>query len=242
MPRNDDLGDPTPRRGGGHDIFWPFTTPHSDRLDSRFDAQPGRIPTNDLPDAGGRVPRYLQFKIGTTLPRFVEGTNFTLDYPSSITANRAALEQFDKLVKYFDFMIPEFNQYIAICLMNALIPTFELSQTYCPTASGRLKGSGYLETVRAIANQAPLGEQIDQGAMGNPDFDMPSAKFDETIKVVMGYAKNNEPMYAGWVHENLEWKHKPPTKAKFLQSAIEEDLFNIQDRFQKNMGDFFGGG
>lgn len=87
-------------------------------------------------------------------------------------------------------------------LLKALEPTFQLSQTYVPEDTGALKASGYL---------------FADGSVERPH-------------VSMGYGANNSPPYAAKVHENMEFRHKSPTRAKFLQSAIEEDYNNILNR------------
>lgn len=76
----------------------------------------------------------------------------------------------------------------------ALEAPFELSQKYCPKDTGRLVESGYL-TVSASA-WGPRGE--------------------------VGYAPHNDPPYGIWVHERTDLHHKAPTRAKFLQAALEE--------------------
>jgi len=87
-------------------------------------------------------------------------------------------------------------------LYNALEPTFEISLRYCPKDTGALRNSGYLETTT----------------------------FRGIPTVQMGYGKGGYPAYAATVHENLEWRHKEPTRAKWLQVALAEDEQNIQRR------------
>lgn len=87
-------------------------------------------------------------------------------------------------------------------LREALEPTFEKSQEYCPEDTGDLKRSGYLET-RTFRGQAA---------------------------VEIGYGKGGFPHYAALVHERTDFFHAPPTRAKFLQAALEEDAGNIQAR------------
>lgn len=87
-------------------------------------------------------------------------------------------------------------------LMNALQPTFEKSQSYCPVNTGAMKESGYLENT---------------SFRGNP-------------RVEIGYGKNGNPPYTAKQHENLEFRHKAPTRAKWLQVALEEDAQDIQQR------------
>lgn len=85
---------------------------------------------------------------------------------------------------------------------EALQPTFALSQSYVPVKTGNLKRSGFLikTTFRGIPT------------------------------VQIGYGNGGNPPYAALVHEKLEYKHAAPTRAKFLQAAIEEDADNIQAR------------
>jgi len=98
-------------------------------------------------------------------------------------------------------------------LMDALQPAFDLSQVYVPEDTGALKRSGYLEAY-------PF--------RGKP-----------TVEI--GYGKGGEPDYAAAVHENLRWKHKAPTQAKFLERALNEKESEIQQAIidgYKVAGDF----
>lgn len=99
------------------------------------------------------------------------------------------------LVEHLEGITPEI-------LMDALEPTFEISQEYCPEDTGRLKDSGYLEIT----------------------------EFRGRPSVEIGYGRGGEPPYAATVHENMEWRHKAPTRAKWLQVALTEDEQNIQAR------------
>ena len=90
-------------------------------------------------------------------------------------------------------------------LVEALRPTFEKSKRYTPKDTGRLVQSGYLE-VRDRA-QGPVVE--------------------------MGYGRGGDPPYTVFVHERLDLKHKSPTRAKFLQEALQEDAGKIQENLQK---------
>lgn len=87
-------------------------------------------------------------------------------------------------------------------LYNALEPTFEKSKVYCPKDTGKLVASGYLEITQ----------------------------FRGIPTVQIGYGKGGNPSYAAAVHENLEWRHKSPTRAKWLQVALAEDEGAIQSR------------
>ena len=80
-------------------------------------------------------------------------------------------------------------------LMDTLEPTFVKSQTYCPFVTGALRESGYLE-VRQEGKRT---------------------------EIEMGYGRNDQPPYAIYVHE-IPAQHEEPTRDKFLQAAIEEDM------------------
>lgn len=87
-------------------------------------------------------------------------------------------------------------------MVNALQPTFEKSQVYCPLDTGDLRASGYLEVTQF---------------RGNP-------------RVELGYARGGNPSYGVVVHENTSFYHKPPTRSKWLQAAMMEDLPMIYSR------------
>lgn len=96
-------------------------------------------------------------------------------------------------------------------LLESLEPTFELSQEYCPKDTGALVDSGYLEIVQE--GRKPT--------------------------VQIGYGRGGSPPYTVRVHENLEWRHKSPTKAKWLQAALEEDEKAIQGRIIRSYAGIF---
>jgi hypothetical protein len=87
-------------------------------------------------------------------------------------------------------------------LYEALVPTFGKSQEYCPIDTGALRESGYLEIT----------------------------EFRRRPRVEIGYGVGGDPDYAAKVHENMEYRHKAPTRAKWLQVALEEDEEAIQMR------------
>jgi len=87
-------------------------------------------------------------------------------------------------------------------LFNALVPTYAKSKAYCPEDTGALKASGYLEVT----------------------------SFRGIPTVEIGYGRGGVPTYTGAVHENMEWRHKEPTRAKWLQEALGEDAALIQRR------------
>lgn len=96
-------------------------------------------------------------------------------------------------------------------MIEALKPTFQLSQTYVPYDTGELHESGYLEIVRRG------GRRVAE----------------------MGYGKGGGASYAAYVHERVDIAHKSPTRSKFLQAALDEDYFNILNRIAAGMRKYF---
>lgn len=110
--------------------------------------------------------------------------------------------QMRQITSNYEKLISELQGQGAEVLLEALQPTFVLSQKYVPKDTGKLAASGFLEIDRR----------------------------SRTARVVLGYGKGGEPHYAILVHELLHLQHKSPTRAKFLLSALEEENSNIQRR------------
>lgn len=88
---------------------------------------------------------------------------------------------------------------------EALEPAFEKSKVYCPKKTHDLVNSGYLKVRGRL-----------RAGVGGP----------QTI-VEMGYAKGGFPYYALIVHEVMSYYHKPPTRAKWLQVAMQEEASTV---------------
>ncbi len=84
-------------------------------------------------------------------------------------------------------------------LIEALQPTLELAAYYCPKDTHDLVNSRYVGSAR--------------GSKGP--------------RVEIGFAKGGDPRYAGFVHEATWIPHAQPTRSKFLQAAVMEDLLNM---------------
>lgn len=97
-------------------------------------------------------------------------------------------------------------------MYDAMMPTFEKSQRYTPKLTGALRESGYLEKVGTKSKPA----------------------------VVIGYGKGGHPDYTVYVHEMVGIPHREPTRAKFLQSAVMEDLDLIFERLGEGYKRFMG--
>jgi hypothetical protein len=127
--------------------------------------------------------------------------------PQSIAAaTRSAREDIRRITRSLNSVIAELERVTVPALRYALRPIFEQSQEYCPIDTGMLKESGYLEVRRVDANR---------------------------VQAEIGYAKGGNPHYAVFVHENLEMRHTPPTRAKFLENAVREGLSDVPMRVRE---------
>lgn len=124
--------------------------------------------------------------------------------PSEAGYARAIRQQMKALEDSISAVINELVDVTPDVLDEALRPTFEKSQKYVPVQTGALKASGYLNVDQAYGH----------------------------IRVEIGYGKAGDPFYAPYVHERMDLHHQAPTKAKFLQSAIEEDAQAIPQRIR----------
>lgn len=121
---------------------------------------------------------------------------------------RSLASAFQEIAQDLKLFTDQLQDFLPNDLAYAMQPTFELSQEYCPVGkTGNLKGSGYLE----------------------------AEAFRDGTRVEVGYGKNGFPDYAIFVHERVDAQHTPPTKAKFLEDAINEDFFNLQDRIVQGL-------
>lgn len=93
-------------------------------------------------------------------------------------------------------------------LLEALGPTLAKAKKYCPHRTGVLRSSGYLEVRRIGAGNAFQAE--------------------------IGFGRGGVPTYAIYVHETPIY-HAPPTRWKFLQTALEEDGSQIRSKLVSGM-------
>lgn len=120
--------------------------------------------------------------------------------------------QLKALIEDLGYIFDQFEDVTPDITVEAMRPTFEKSQRYTPKDTMALVNSGYLEVV--TKRGSPLVE--------------------------MGYAKGGVPRYAPYVHEMTELKHDAPTRSKFLEAAINEDMFDIIDRVADGYSRFAG--
>ncbi len=123
-------------------------------------------------------------------------------YPSEAGYIQNVNMQMREITKQVEQVISELEDISEDVIMEALQPTFEKAKYYTPKDTMELVESAYLEKT---------------GFRGKP-------------RVEKGFAKGGSPHYAVYVHEILEYQHAEPTKAKFLEHAMNEDLQMIYKR------------
>lgn len=125
--------------------------------------------------------------------------------PSQASYTRAVRRSFMAVEKEIDRLCSVFADVTPEVIMDVLDPTFKKSLTYTPVLTGELLASAYLMT--RIRQNKVEGE--------------------------IGFGKGGNPHYAVYVHEMTDIMHKAPTRSKFLQAAISEDLGKFPSRLLK---------
>lgn len=121
------------------------------------------------------------------------------DDSSAASLGRGLNAAFGELVENFRWYVNQLEGFLPEDMLAAMQPTFEKSQEWCPKDKGTLVESGYLEV----------------------------ESFRGSIRVEMGYGRNDSPDYAIYVHEMVDFHHEEPTRAKWLQAAVDEDYYKI---------------
>lgn len=111
------------------------------------------------------------------------------------TMQSARRDMADIIRKYED-LIKSFESMTPTFLFNAMKPVYNRSQVYVPRKTGKLADSADMRFM--------LSDE------GKP-------------MVALTYGGPDVP-YAPIVHEFVWLNHEPPTRAKYLQSALEEEL------------------
>lgn len=123
--------------------------------------------------------------------------------PSARRSSQASASQdMKKVVEKYRRWMAHVNEQLEPALIEAFQPTVEKIKMYTPYEFGDLRASVYLQTRR---RQGKVELEVGAGRGGNPD-------------------------YAIYVHERVDLKHKSPTRAKFVQAALEEDNLAVQQR------------
>ena len=120
----------------------------------------------------------------------------------TVTQTMDARAAMRNIIRRYQRFVHNVEDAMPDAIFNALVPTYNKSQVYVPKDTGALADSGYLEIT---------------DFRGKP-------------RVEIGYGGGGDPEYAVKVHETMEYRHKAPTRAKWLQIALEEDEQAIQQR------------
>lgn len=123
------------------------------------------------------------------------------------TDTRSARASMSAIIRNYRKFVNNVERAMPDVLYNALVPTFEKSLEYCPKDTGAMADSGYLE----------------------------KTDFRGKPRVEIGYGAGGIPEYTAKVHENMEYRHKAPTRAKWLQVALEEDSNEVQQRIVQQL-------
>jgi hypothetical protein len=111
--------------------------------------------------------------------------------------------QFDGIETNFLKVINAIKGITPAALLEILEPVLEQATIYTPVKTGALRASGYLEVMQTSGS---------------------------VISAEIGFGRGGEPSYTVFVHEDMTKYHVPPTQAKFLQTAVDDILPNIEDQ------------
>lgn len=132
--------------------------------------------------------------------------------PSEAGYTRDIRKQMERIEKNLAAVIAQIENVTPEALEYAVQPIFDKSQVYVPKDTHALAESGHVEAVRTSAG----------------------------TKVVVSYGKGGKPFYAVYVHEILEYAHQSPTRAKYLEAAVNEHLDEVlpraKDFIARNIG------
>lgn len=126
--------------------------------------------------------------------------------PTSATGYASSVQsQMAKIEDAYEQLFEAIREASPEIIYNALIPTKALAEYYTPVKTGKLRASSYLEVTQR----------------------------GEMPRVELGFAKGGDPPYAVYVHEMVQNYHVAPTRSKFLQAAVLEDIDNVRARIER---------
>ncbi len=123
-------------------------------------------------------------------------------YPSEAGYAEAMAQTSKAITASLLDILDQFEEASPEIMIEALEPTLEITDALTPKDTGELVESHYLE---------------ETSFRGKP-------------RVEIGYAKGGSPYYAMYVHEMVGIPHAEPTRSKFLQAGVMQDLDNIEKR------------
>lgn len=111
-------------------------------------------------------------------------------------ASKGAQASMSTIISRYEAMIGRLRGITPVALRDAMLPAFNKSQVYVPKKTGALMASGQL-------NVFPAEGDITEA------------------EIIYG---DEEAWYAALIHEAVWLNHAAPTRAKYLQNAMEEEL------------------
>lgn len=124
------------------------------------------------------------------------------DSSSAAHLSRAFQASMAGVLGNLDRFISHMEGVSADIVADALEPTFGKAIDYCPKDTHDLVNSAYLE----------------------------ARPFRGGARAEMGFGRGGVPNYAVYVHEMTAYNHEWPTRAKFLEAAVDEDTDDILGR------------
>lgn len=118
---------------------------------------------------------------------------------------RDARKSMKEVAKNLENVISKIEDATPEAVEYGMKPIWDLSRKYVPVDTGRLQASGQF---------------VVQERGGK-------------IEAAISYGKGGEPEYAIYVHERLDQAHAAPTRAKFLQAAVNEKLHLVLPRVRQ---------
>lgn len=115
---------------------------------------------------------------------------------------KSARESMSDIIRQIDTLFRNTKAQLPEVMEAVLEPTLGLSMVYCPIKTGKLIESAI----------------INSGFKNGKAF------------ASITYGDGGKIHYAAMVHERTDLNHVYPTRSKFLQAALEEDLPNYKER------------
>jgi hypothetical protein len=134
--------------------------------------------------------------------------------PGLTQTQRDTRDSMRQIVKQYSDLVGYIQGVTPDIMLLAMRQPFALSQVYVPKDTLELMHSGYLVITTRGATPA----------------------------VEIGYGRNGIPDYAALQHENLFFHHQAPTRAKYLQSALEETYGQVWGSIQEMLASIVGQG
>lgn len=93
------------------------------------------------------------------------------------------------------------------------------------------------DTAALVFSESQLEVPVDTGLLKSTGKIQPIQRNDDGIETAITYTTD----YALWVHERLEIRHKPPTKAKYLEDPMKRHSGFFAASLKDIIETYFGG-